>query len=256
MTVPNGNGAGALAGKVALVTGASRGIGRAIALELAHRGADVAVNYRSAQEQAEAVAQEICNMGHRVSLIKANVGDSKEAHDMVRRVLEEFGHLDILVNNAGITRDHSVRKMTDPEWEEVIQVNLTGTWYVTSAAIPSMIEQKFGRIVNVSSYGGEGGNFGQVNYAASKGGMISFTRVLALELARYNITANCIAPGWTYTDMMVQIPQKVMDDLKNRIPMGRVGTPEDMAKAVAFLATDADYITGVTLDVNGGLYFH
>jgi acetoacetyl-CoA reductase/3-oxoacyl-[acyl-carrier protein] reductase len=148
-----------------------------------------------------------------------------------------------------------VRKLSDAEWEEVIQVNLTGVWYVTSAAIPAMIERKFGRIINVASYGAQGGNFGQANYAASKGGIISFTRVLALELARYNITANCIAPGFTDTDMMAQVPQNIQEQIKSRIPLGRFGTPDDMGKAAAFLASDADYITGTTLDVNGGIYF-
>jgi 3-oxoacyl-(acyl-carrier-protein) reductase len=249
------NGNASLATKVALVTGASRGIGKAIALELARRGADVAINYRSAQVEAEHVADEIRAMGRRVTLDQGHVGSPKEARAIVQRVIEEYGRLDILVNNAGITRDHSVRKMTDEEWDEVIQVNLTGVWYVTSAAIPAMIEKKFGRIINVTSYGAEGGNFGQANYAASKGGIISFTRVLALELARYNITANCVAPGFTYTDMMAQIPQNVQEQIKGRIPLGRFGTPEDVAKAAAFLATDADYITGTTLDVNGGIYF-
>lgn len=255
MSAPNGNGAGSLSGKVALVTGASRGIGRAIALELARRGADIAINYRSSQSEAESIAREICELGRRISVIQGHVGDAAEARAIVKRVLDEFGHLDILVNNAGITRDKSVRKLTDADWDEVIQVNLTGSWYTTSAAVPSMIEQKFGRIINISSYGAQGGNFGQANYAASKGGMMGFTKVLALELARYNITANCIAPGFTYTDMMAAIPQNVQEQIKGRIPMGRFGTPEDVAKAAAFLAGDADYITGETINVNGGIYF-
>src|SRR5579884_367122 len=184
MSVSNGNGGGSLNDRVALVTGASRGIGRAIALGLAHRGAHVAINYRASQSEAETLAQEICKLGCKVTLVQGHVGVAEEARGMVKRVLDEYGRLDILVNNAGITRDKSVRKLTDAEWDEVIQVNLTGTWYVTSAAIPAMIEQKFGRIINVASYGAQGGNFGQANYAASKGGMISLTRVLALELAR------------------------------------------------------------------------
>ena len=255
MSASNGNGTAALSGKVALVTGASRGIGRAIAVELARRGADVAINYRANQSEAEIVAREICEMGRRVSILRAHVGDAAEARELVKRVIDEFGRLDILVNNAGITRDKSIRKLTDTEWDEVIQTNLNGTWYLSSAAIPLMIEQKFGRIINIASYGAQGGAFGQANYCASKGGMIAFTKVLATELGRYNITANCIAPGYTSTDMMQSVPANVQDQFRAKIPLGRFGTPEDMAKAAAFLASDADYITGHTLNVNGGVYF-
>ena len=250
----NGNGIGTLAGKCALVTGASRGIGHAIALELARRGADVAVNYNAALHEAEEVVKEICAMGRRSILVQGHVGEATTARDVVKRVVEEWGRLDILVNNAGIARDHSIRKLTDEEWHEVMRVNLDGPYYTTSAAIPSMIEQKFGRIINISSYSAEAGNFGQANYAASKGGMMAFTKVIALELAKYNITANSVAPGFTMTDMFNNVAANVQDQIKSRIPMGRFGSSEDVAKAVAFLAADADYITGQTINVNGGIY--
>jgi len=249
-------GNGTLAGKIALVTGASRGIGHAIALELARRGADVAVNYHASQAEADELAKQVIDMGRRSIAVQGHIGDATEARGIVKRVQDEWGRLDILVNNAGITRDHSIRKLTDAEWHEVIGTNLDGTYYITSAAIPGMIERKFGRIISISSYSAEGGNIGQANYAASKGGIIAFTRVLALELAKYNITANCVAPGFTYTDMLSRVPDDVQNQIKARIPMGRFGSVEDIAKATAFLATDADYITGETLNVNGGIYFN
>jgi acetoacetyl-CoA reductase len=248
------NGAASLAGKTALVTGAARGIGHASALELAARGADVAVNYHASHEQAEELAAAIREMGRRSIVVQGQVGDPIEARALVNRVLDEWGHIDLLVNNAGITRDHSIRKLTDEEWHEVMRVNLDGTYYVTSAVIPGMIQQTYGRIINISSLVGEAGNFGQANYAASKGGIIAFTKVLALELARYNITANCLAPGFTMTDMLAKVPPDVLDQIKARIPMGRFGSAEEVAKAAGFLAAEADYITGETINVNGGVY--
>lgn len=253
----NGNGNGhwaSLEGKFALVTGASRGIGHAIALELARRGADVAVNYNIAQNEAEEVVKEICAMGRRSMLVQGHVGEAFDARAVVKRVIEEWGRLDILVNNAGITRDHSIRKITDDEWHEVMRVNLDGPYYMTTAALPSMIQHKFGRIINISSYVAEAGNFGQANYAASKGGMMAFTKVIALEMAKYNITANCLAPGFTMTDMLARVSAETQDQIKSRIPMGRFGSSEDVAKAAAFLAAEADYITGQTINVNGGIY--
>lgn len=245
-----------LFGKIALVTGASRGIGHAIALELAHLGADIAVNYRVSQAEAEELGHEVQSLGRRCLLVQGHVGEPKEAREIVKRVIDEWGRLDILVNNAGITRDHSIRKLTDDEWHEVMKVNLDGIFYTISAAIPKMIEQKFGRIINISSYSAEGGIIGQANYAASKGGMMAFTKVIALELAKYNITANCVAPGFTATDMFSKVPAEVQDQIRSKIPMGRFGTPEDVAKAAAYLAADAPYVTGETLNVNGGIYFH
>jgi 3-oxoacyl-(acyl-carrier-protein) reductase len=243
-----------LTGKTALVTGASRGIGRAIALELAQAGARVALNYQNNDAKAQAVADEIVKAGGLAMLVKANVGNSQEARAMVKQVASEFGRLDVLVNNAGITRDASLRKMTDEQWEEVIKTNLCGYFYCTSAAIPVMVEQKFGRIINVSSMNGQIPAFGQANYSASKGGVIAFTRTAALELAKSGITVNTVSPGFTETDMFAEIPEKIQDQIKTRIPMGRFGKPEEIAKAVVFLVSDGDYITGQQINVNGGAF--
>jgi acetoacetyl-CoA reductase len=254
MNPGNANSAGSLRGKVALVTGASRGIGKAIALELACRGAAVALNYRSSKTEAESLAGQIKEIGSEALLVQGDVAKKSEAREVVRKVLDHWGRLDILVNNAGITRDKSLRKMADDDWADVINVNLNGTYYCTSAALPSMMDQKFGRIINISSLVGQSGNFGQANYAASKGGIASFTKTLALEMARYNITANTVAPGFTCTEMLQKIPSNILDQIKAKIPLGRFAMPEDVAKAVAFLAADGDYITGQQLSVNGGIY--
>lgn len=245
---------GRIDGKVALVTGASKGIGRAIALMLAREGAHVAINYHSSEADAQAVADEIAAMGGESMLIKANVSDRTAARDMVRQAAAHWGRLDILVNNAGITRDRTLRKMTDDDWDEVIKTNLGSVYYTCTAAMPIMIEQNFGRIINISSYVGQAGNFGQANYGASKGGIIAFTKTAALELAKYNITVNALAPGFTLTDMLAKVPDNVQSMIKAKIPMGRFGTPEEIAKAVLFLAADADYITGQQINVNGGVY--
>ncbi len=256
MSETNGNGKAVLHGKTALVTGASRGIGRAIALHLASLGADVAVTYCSKQSDAEVVAREICQMGRRTMVVQGHVGNPAEARNFVKRVLDEWGRLDILVNNAGITHDKSIRKMTDDDWHEVLQVNLDGVFYCVTAAIPAMIAQKFGRIINVSSYGCQGANFGQANYAASKGAVVAFTKVLAIELAKYNITANCVSPGFTDTDMFNAVSTEIKDQIKAKIPMGRFATPEDIANAAGYLAAHADYVTGTQINVNGGIYFN
>lgn len=245
---------GKLDGKVAIVTGASRGIGRAIALDLATAGAAVALNYRSGEAEAQAVADEIANLGGNCMLAQADVGNKDEARSMVQRVIEKYGRLDILVNNAGITRDKSMRKLTDDDWLNVVNTNLNSVYWCTSAAMPTMIDQKFGRIVNISSYVGQAGNFGQANYSASKGGIIAFTKTAAIELARYNITVNSIAPGFTLTDMLAKVPENVQDQIKAKIPMGRFGMPEEIAKAVTFLAAEGDYITGQQININGGVY--
>ena len=254
MDKQEGNGSSSLKGKVALVTGASRGIGRAIAIEFARRGAAVAINFRSGAEHAEAVGKEIQEMGGECMLIKGDVSKKEQAHRIVEQVLEKWKRLDILVNNAGITRDRTLRKMTEDDWAEVISVNLNGTFYCTSAAVPAMMNQKFGRIINIASVVGQAGAFGQANYSASKGGIIAFTKTLALELARHNITANAIAPGYTSTEMVNAIPEDVAAKIKARIPLGRFAEPEEVAKAAAFLAADGDYITGQELNVNGGVH--
>jgi len=245
---------GRLEGKYAIVTGASRGIGRAIALELAREGCTVGVNYQHNQALAEEVAAEIKSMGRECMLLQANVADPTEARAMVRRFLDAYGRLDIMVNNAGITRDRSLRKMTDEDWLQVIQTNLNAVFFCTTAAMQPMIEQQYGRIINISSMNGQTAAFGQANYGASKGGIIAFTKTAALELAKYGITVNVVAPGFTLTDMLAKVPEDVQNQIKARIPLGRFGLPEEMAKAVIFLAADGDYITGQQINVNGGAY--
>ena len=243
-----------LEGRVALVTGASRGIGRAIARELADRGAMVAINFFTSIGRAQDLRDEIAAAGGETFLLQGDISNRQEARRVVHKLIDQFGRVDILVNNAGITRDRSIRKMTDDEWIEVIETNLNSIFYTTSAVLPSMIEQKFGRIVNIASFSGQAGNFGQANYAASKGGIIAFTKVLALELAKFHITANVIAPGFTATDMLTAIPVDILDQIKSRIPLQRFAEPEEIAKAAAFLICDADYITGQQININGGLY--
>jgi NAD(P)-dependent dehydrogenase (short-subunit alcohol dehydrogenase family) len=245
---------GRLDNKVAIVTGASRGIGRAIALELAHEGAQVALNYQSSDARAQEVADEIASFGGTCMIAQANVADPQAARAMVKRVAEQFGRLDILVNNAGITRDKSLRKMTDEDWLEVVQANLNAVFFCSSAAIPIMVEQNYGRIINISSMNGQTGAFGQANYGASKGGIIAFTKTCAIELAKFNITVNAICPGFTLTDMLAKVPANIQDQIKARIPLGRFGTPEDMAKAATFLVEGGDYITGQQININGGAY--
>ncbi len=264
MVQTNGNGAGngngnghrrmSLTGRVALVTGASRGIGRAIALELAHCGANIALNFRSDAKQAEDAAEEIRALGGECILVQGDVARKGEAARIVKEVLDKWQRLDILVNNAGITRDRSMRKMTDDDWAAVINVNLNGTFYCTSAAVPAMVNQRFGRIINISSVVGQMGAFGQANYSASKGGIIAFTKTLALEMAKFNVTANAIAPGFTSTEMVDAIPEEIAAQIKSKIPLGRFAAPEEIAKAAAFLAADGDYITGQELNVNGGYH--
>jgi NAD(P)-dependent dehydrogenase (short-subunit alcohol dehydrogenase family) len=203
---------------------------------------------------AEAVAKDIRELGGECMLVQGDVSNKEEARRVVKEVTDKWLRLDILVNNAGITRDRTLKKMSDEDWAEVIAVNLNGTFYTTHAALPAMMNQRFGRIINISSVVGQAGAFGQANYSASKGGIIAFTKTLALETARYNITANVIAPGYTSTDMVQAIPKEIADRVKATIPMGRFAEPEEVAKAAGFLAADADYITGQELNVNGGFY--
>ena len=243
-----------LEGRTALVTGASRGLGRAIALKLAEDGAQVALNFRSGEEQAREVADQIRSRGGTALLFRADVSVKDEARSLIGTVLEQWGHLDILVNNAGITRDRSMRKLTDDDWTDVINTNLNSVYYCTSAALKPMIERKYGRVVNISSFVGQAGNFGQANYSASKGGVIAFTKSVAIEVAKYNVTVNAIAPGFTETDMLAKVASDVREQILTKIPMGRFGKPEDIARAVAFLCAEGDYITGQQINVNGGVY--
>jgi len=243
-----------LEGKIGLITGGSRGIGRAIARELGQRGAAIAVNYRCNVSCAEQVRNEIREAGGECELFQQDVSDPQQARALVQAVLEHYGRVDVLVNNAGITRDKSIRKMTDEDWTAVINTNLNSVFYCSSAVLPGMIEQRYGRIVNVGSFVGQAGNFGQANYAASKGGIIAMTKVFALELAKYNITANVVSPGFTSTDMLAGVALGILEQIKARIPMQRFCLAEEIAKAVAFLVCDGDYITGQQINVNGGIY--
>jgi acetoacetyl-CoA reductase/3-oxoacyl-[acyl-carrier protein] reductase len=239
---------------VALVTGASRGIGRAIAKELSDRGAVVVINFFNSIGRAQELRDDIEGCGGETCLMQGDVSNRQDARRVIRKILDVYGRLDILVNNAGITRDRSFRKMTDSDWLEVIETNLNSLFYCTSTAVPAMIEQKYGRIVNIASFSGQAGNFGQANYAASKGGIIAFTKVLALELAKYNITANVISPGFTATDMLAAVPGEIQDQIRSRIPLGRFAQPQEIAKAAAFLICDGDYVTGQQININGGIY--
>jgi acetoacetyl-CoA reductase/3-oxoacyl-[acyl-carrier protein] reductase len=243
-----------LEGRRALVTGAARGIGRAIAKALASEGADIALNYQSSEADAISLADELTSSGRKTLLLKGNVGERSTWTSMIAAVTQTWGRLDILVNNAGITRDKTLRKMLDDDWLAVLKTNLNACYFGVSAVMSMMIEQKYGRIINISSFVGQAGNFGQANYAASKGGIIAFTKTAALELAKYNVTCNALAPGFTETGMLAKVPEQVRTQILARIPMGRFATPEEIAKAVLFLAADGDYITGQQINVNGGVY--
>ena len=245
---------GRLDGKTALVTGASRGIGRAIAIELAREGAKVAINYSSSDAKAKEVAEEINETGGTAIIYKADIGNSKEVRAMVENIAKEFTHLDILVNNAGITRDSLLPAMTDEQFAQVIQTNLCGCFYCTSAAIPIMTRQSYGRIVNISSLNGQVPAIGQANYSASKGGLLAFTRTAAAELVNSGITVNAVCPGYTETDMVDAVPLALQTIIKGKIPMGRFAHAEEIAKAVLFLVADGDYITGQQINVNGGAF--
>jgi acetoacetyl-CoA reductase len=245
---------GKLDNKIALVTGGSKGIGKAIALVLAKAGAKVALNYNRSADEAQAVADEIKALGSDAFIAQADVSDATAARGLVKKVLDHFGTIDILVNNAGITRDSFFKKLTDEAWHEVIKTNLDSVFYITSAALPAMLEHNYGRIISISSFVGQKGNLAQTNYAATKAGLIGFSKSLALEVARNNITVNTINPGFIGTDMVLKIREEVKQKLLTQVPLGRFGTPEEVAKAVLFLAADGDYITGQQLNVNGGIY--
>ncbi len=243
-----------LENKIALVTGGSRGIGKAIALKLAGAGADVAINYAGNVQAAEAVQQEIESMGRKAILVQGDVSDNAVAQAMVEKVVAEFGRIDILVNNAGITRDGLLMRMKEEDWDAVLDTNLKGVFNCTKATIKFMMKQKCGKIVNISSVVGVMGNAGQANYAAAKAGCIGFTKSLAKEVASRGITANVVAPGFIATDMTAVLSEKVVEEMSKGIPLQRAGQPEDVANAVLFLASDnAAYITGQVLHIDGGM---
>jgi 3-oxoacyl-[acyl-carrier protein] reductase len=245
---------GEFAGKVAVVTGASRGLGRGIALKLASLGAKIAVNYLSNDAEAEKVVQIITGGNGEAFSIKANVSDSEAVKNMMRQIVAKWGKIDILVNNAGITQDGLLPRMTDESWDEVINVNLRGAYLCTKFALRSMMNQPSGRIISISSLAGVVGNIGQANYSASKGGLIAFTKSVAREVGSRNITANVIAPGFFLTDMTEKLPQEARDAIVARIPLKRYGTPEDLAELVAFLASErSNYITAQVICIDGGV---
>ena len=243
-----------LEGKVALVTGAAQGIGKAIGLLLAQRGADMAISDINL-EKAEETAREIETLGRRAMAIRANVAVFDEVERMVQGMIERFSRIDILVNNAGIARDKLLLRMTEEDWDLVLDINLKGTFHCTKAVIRYMSKQRSGKIVNIASVVGEMGNAGQANYSASKAGVIGFTKTMAKEFASRGINVNAIAPGYIVTPMTDILPEKAKEELKRMIPMERLGQPEDVAQAALFLVSEASsYITGQVIRVNGGIY--
>ena len=245
---------GALDGQVAVVTGASRGIGRACALELARHGASVVINYVSNKEMADSCAGAVEQAGGKALVVQADVAKAEDAKRLIEAATQEFGKVDILVNNAGVNRDRTVARMSTAEWDEVIQTDLSSMFYCVSAAVGGMRERNYGRIINMSSIIGQMGNLGQANYAAAKAGMIAFTKSAAKELARNNITVNAVCPGFIETDMVAALSDEVKQNLIGQIPLGRFGTAEEVAATVRFLCTEGGFYTGAQMSLNGGQY--
>ena len=243
-----------LTGKVALVTGASRGIGQATAIDLAKAGADVVVNFIGNEAVAQETVDAIEALGRKAIKIKADVGNAEDVQAMVDEAVAAFGHIDVLVNNAGITRDGLLIRMKDSDWDDVLNINLKGVYLVTKAVAKLMVKQRAGRIINMTSVSGVTGNVGQANYAAAKAGVIGFTKTCAKELASRGITVNAVAPGFIETAMTDVLPEKIKEGIAATVPFGRMGQPEEIASVVTFLASDfASYITGQVLNVDGGM---
>jgi 3-oxoacyl-[acyl-carrier protein] reductase len=243
-----------LEGRVAIVTGASRGIGKAIAMLLARRGAAVVVNYNQSAQAAEQLVAEINMMGGKALAVHADVSQMGQAQQLVKAAIDGFGGLDILVNNAGITRDTLIMMMSETDWDEVLAINLKSTFNCSKAAVRHMMRKRYGRIINITSVSGQMGNPGQTNYSASKAGQIGFTKALAREVAARNITVNAIAAGYIETDIWAKVPEEARQAALSLIPIGRKGQPEEIAYAAGFLVSDqAAYITGQVLGVDGGM---
>jgi acetoacetyl-CoA reductase len=242
-----------LEGKVAVITGGSRGIGAEIAKVLARNGALVAINYLNSSEKADSIVQDIEQEGGTAFAYKADVIQANNVHNFIEEVINRYGQIDILINNAGITRDKTFRKMAIDEWEEVINVNLNSVFNTTSKVINHMLERKYGRIINISSIIGQSGGFGQTNYSASKAGLLGFTKSLALETAKNGITVNAICPGFIETEMVAAMPENVRESIIAKVPMQRLGQTDEIADTVLFLIKSS-YITGQEINVNGGLY--
>ena len=245
---------GSLTDKVAIVTGSSRGLGRAIAKEFAEHGARVALNYYQSKEPADELAAEIRAKGGECIVVQAGVAHPDECQALIEAAVKAFGGLDILVNNAGVNRDRTIRRMTVEEWREVMATDLDSVFYCTYAAVPHMIERGAGRIVNMASIVGQMGNLGQSNYAAAKAGIIGFSKSAAQELARFNITVNALCPGFIETDMVTNLADDVKAALIAKIPLGRFGKPEEVAQITRFLCTEGGYVTGAQVNINGGMY--
>lgn len=243
-----------LEGQVAVVTGASRGLGRACALELGREGATVVVNYFTSPDPAKEVVTEIEKGGSKAIAVAGNVGVADEAKALIDKTIETYGQIDILINNAGINKDKTLKRMSNEDWDDVITTDLSSAFYCTSAAIPHMTERNYGRIIVMSSIIGQMGNLGQSNYAAAKAGLIAFAKSAAKELARNNITVNAMCPGFVETDMVMALSDEVKAALLKNIPLGRFGKPEEVANFVRFLVTEGDWITGQQFNPNGGQY--
>jgi NAD(P)-dependent dehydrogenase (short-subunit alcohol dehydrogenase family) len=243
-----------LSGKVAIVTGSSRGIGKAIAKALAAEGTTLAIHYHRSRDGADQLAAEIERGSGRVGVFQADVSKPEDCHRLIEQASKRLGPVDILVNNAGMNRDRTLRKMSAAEWDEVIGTNLNSVFHCTKAVLDPMIERGWGRLINIASITAQTGAFGQSNYAAAKAGVIAFTKSVAQEIAKHGITVNAICPGFVDTDMVAGLPQLAKERAKSRIPLGRFGDADEVARLVRFLCTEGDWITGAQLNINGGQY--